>query len=132
MQTHFNIPLPRMLGLFQIWSLEVFTSMFCSILWKRVNKYPKHLYSSVFFLNEPGFSLAGLSFVFVYAYFQCLDKRTVIQSTINTLPWFKGEGRKLLAYRKIYEDLNHMGVLLFATTIYFLFKNKLNRKWKKT
>lgn len=91
-------PLLHVLGLFQLWSLEVFTSMFCFILWKRLDKYPKHLYSSVFFLNESGFSLDGLGFVFVYAYFQCLDKRTLIQSTINTLPWFKGEGRKLLAY----------------------------------
>lgn len=52
-----------------------------------------------FFLNES--VLPRLSFVFVYAYFQGLDKRALIQSTINTSLWCKGEGREPSAYMEI-------------------------------
>lgn len=62
---------------------------------KKQKQSSKHLYSS-FFLNES--VLPRLSFVFVYAYFQGLDKRALIQSTINTLLWCKGEGREPSAY----------------------------------
>lgn len=58
----FMISSSEILGLFQIWSLEVFASMFCFIMWKRVGAFTEHLYSSVFFLNESGFSLAKIGF----------------------------------------------------------------------